>query len=343
MEFKDTLEQFLKVRKEGAFYDSSVITYRRKLDVFFKFLYIEYESIDTNYVNILSKIDDKMIIRSVEYYINTYDIKFKVTVDHYFIVVKEYFKFLLSEYKIKNENFDSFDKNIKLKNLVDKKIKDMNLNTTEQKQPITKSKFDEINSLCNKKIELFQKSGLKSPNKDKNYYNKPLTEFISAIIVKIIMLTGIKNQVIGKLIINDLDTQLNKIRINGFWIHLPDNLGKQLKKFVEIRNEIVKDPDERSLFVNKRGEGIGKYYSLMFAVLKSISGNMKAESVAKFTIMNMIKKGINSSIIQKLTTFGNDTYLHCQELINEEKKYDLKSKNRYLDSKIRGLDFFDEL
>lgn len=40
-------------RNEGDFYDSSVITYRRKIDVFFEFLIDECGANDNNYKEIL--------------------------------------------------------------------------------------------------------------------------------------------------------------------------------------------------------------------------------------------------------------------------------------------------
>lgn len=346
IKFTDTLETFLSERKEGKFYDSSIITYRRKLEVFFEYLHIKCGINDSNYEDLLRGLANERIIKSIEYYVNEYDIKFKITVDSYFVVIKCYFDFLSSKYKIKNENFDSTQKFSELKKLVEKRIKEMKLNMSKQKMPIMKTSFDDLNKYCNQKIDMLSKEELiKNQIIDSESYNKPLVEFISAIITKIVMLTGVKNQVIGELMLKDLDTELNRIKINNYWIHLPDKLGLQLRKYLGIRNEIIKDKSNESpLFINKKGESVKKRYDFMFEVMKPIIGNKQAESVAKFTIMNMIKKGINSSIIQELTSFGIDTYLHCQELVDEEKnKQDLRSKIRYLDSKIRDMEIFDEL
>lgn len=346
MELKKTIENFLIERREGNFYDSSIVTYKRKLEVFFEFLYLKCGISDDNFQELLRGIGEEKIINSIEYYVYEYDIKFKVTVENFFTVIKGYFDFISSKYNIKNDNFDSTQKYSNLKLLVDRKIGELGLNTSRQKPPITKVVFNTLNKYCNEKIDVLSKYELINCQlQDENNYNKPLVEFISAIATKLVMLTGIKNQVIGKIAIKDLCLSLNKIRINSYWIHLPDRLGMQFRKYMDVRSEIAKDKsEEAALFINKQGYPINNEYRIMFEVLVSVVGDRKAECVSKYTIMNMIRKGINSTIIQEFTSFGSDTFLHCQELVNEEKsKEDLRSKSRYIDSKIRSLESFDEL
>ncbi len=346
MTLQETMKSFLKERRDGKFYDSSLVTYKRKLEVFFEFLSVKCGINNNNFEDILRGIGNDKIINSIHYYVKEYDVKFKVTVDNYFTVMKCYFDFISGKFDIRNENFDSTQRFIELKSLVDTKIKELKLDLSRQKSPIIDNVFDNLNEYCNDKIDSLSKDEIiKDQLIDSNDYNKPLVQFISAIIVKIVMLTGVKNQVIGKILYKDFDKDLNRLKINNFWIHLPDNLGIQLKKYILVRDSIVtSDSPSYPLFVNKQGVALDTDYNFMFETLKPIIGSKKAECVAKFTIMNMIRKGINSSIIQEFTSFGIDTYLHCQELVNEEKaKEDQKSKSRYLDSKIRSMDIFDKL
>jgi len=342
----DTIVSFLSERNEGKFYDSSVTTYKRKLEVFFEYLINKCGLNDSNYEDMLRGMANDRIVKSIEYYVDEYNIKFKVTAELFFIVIKCYFDFISTKYSLKNENFDSNQKYKKLKDLVDNRIKEFKLDNSKQKSPIVREVFDKLNKLCNKKINTLNKDDLiKNQLVNEDSYNKPLGNFISSIIVKTIMLTGIKNQVVSRILLKDLDTTLNRLKINNYWIHLPNELGMQFKKYLDIRNDIVKDKSlEYPLFINKQGLPIGNDYTFMFEAIKLVVGNKKAECVSKFTIINMIKKGINSSIILEFTSFGLDTYLHCQELVNEEKsKEDLESKSRYLDSKIRSMEIFDKL
>lgn len=300
---------------------------------------------DNNYQDILRGIGNDKILSSIDYYVTEYNIKFKVTADNYFTVIKCYFDFISEKFNVKNENFDSIQKFNELKDLVNLKIKQLGLDSSDQKSPIMNSLFEKLNAYCNEKIDtLTVDEIINNQIVDEDDYNKPLVSFISSIVVKLVMLSGVKNQVISRILYGDLDLNLNKIKINNFWIHLPDRLGMQFKKYDIIRSKIVKnDSVKYPLFINKKGDPLDSN-SVMFDSLKPIIGNKKAECVAKYTIMNMIRKGINSSIIQEFTSFGNDTFLHCQELVNEEKaNEDQKSKNRYLDAKIRSIDNFDLL
>jgi hypothetical protein len=346
MTFLETKELFLLNWKEGDFYDSSITTYRRKIDVFFEFLINNCGVNDNNYREILRGIGNDKIVQSSVYYVKEYDIKFKVTVESFFTVIKCYFDFISKNYELRNENFDSTLKYEDLKKEIQLTIDKMNLNKSEQKSPIISNSLNKVIKYCDEKINLLSIKELIGNQKvNPKSYNKPLAEFISGIITKIVILTAIKNQVISTLKISDYNKDLNSIKINNFWLHIPDTLGIQMKKYLSVWNELVIEKSDNSpLFINKQGEAINNNYNLMFEVLQSSLGNRSAESVAKYTIMELIKKGANINLIQDLTSFGFDTCLHCQELVNEEKnKEDLKSKNRYIDSKIRSLEIFDLL
>jgi hypothetical protein len=60
----------------------------------------------------------------------------------------------------------------------------------------------------------------------------------------------------------------------------------------------------------------------------------------KYGIIQMIKRGINQSVIIEFTGNQDDIYRDCQNEVNEEK---FEARNRYLDSKLRGIDSFDIL
>lgn len=340
MKLYDTLDLLLEDKKEGKFYDSSVVTYKRKLEVFIEFLRRRCSANDNNYQDLLRGLSQERIIESIQYYVSEYGINFKVTVDCYFSAIKSFFKFLSDRFNIINQNFDSNQKLDELKSNVIKKEKELKLNTTHQKPPIIRSVYNELNNHCNSIISHFDTFNIQSELADK----RELTEYLSAIVVKVVMFTGVKNQVINRIAYEDFNESLNKIRINNLWIHLPDNLSTQLKRYLKIREIIVDNTSPRyPLFINKNGVPFATDYNSMFKIIEQVIGSRKAESIAKYTIMEMIKNGISFSLILEMTSFGIDTCLHCEELINEEKKEDLANRNRLLDSKLRGTDTFDML
>lgn len=346
MNYIETKELFLARWKEGYFYDSSVITYRRKLDVFFEFLTNRCGVSDNNYVEVLRGISSDKIIKSIKYYVNEYNIKFKITVDNYFTAIKCYFDFISKELKISNNNFDSTLNYENLKKDVNGLINSLDLNETDLKYPIADKTFRELVCYCDAKMNEFSVSDIvANQEREPDKYNSLLVRFTSAIMTKIVMLTGIKNKVISTISIKDYDKELNKLKINNFWIHIPDNLGMQMKKYIYIRDRLTKNnPNEKRLFVDKRGEGHTNKYSDMFIVISDVIGNKVVESVAKYTIVELIKRDTSINVIRELTSFGETTIKHCMELVNDgKKKKDFNSQNRYLDSKIRSLEIFDLL
>ncbi|MFO1443298.1 hypothetical protein KDN24_08755 [Bacillus sp. Bva_UNVM-123] len=343
MSFFDTKELFLSCRTDSDFYDSSLATYKRKIEVFFEFLTADYGVNENNYKEVLRGIDNIAITKSIEFYVKKYSISFKNTIDLYISAIKSYFEFLNKNLDIRNDNFDSAISFSAIKNSIDNKIIELGLETTELKSPITEQAFTKILNRCDGILNTYTLYFLLE-NRGKSKKN-PVQIFTSAIVTKLVMLTGIKNQVIDTIKLKDYDSELNIITINNFSIHLPNGLGKQMKLYLELRNCIVDNNDENyPLFVKKDGTSIGIAYEYIFKILKDTLGSASAECVAKYTIMQMIKKGMNLYLIKMLTKFGIESCLHCQELVNDEKtNEDITSQNRYIDSKIRSMDVFDLL
>lgn len=346
MSFFEIKEDFLSNINEENFYDSSRVTYSRKINVFYEYLSEKCGVTDINYKEILSAIGEDKLLDSIEFYVTENNIKFKITVENYFTVIKSYFDFISKKYGLNNKYFDSTTKYSNLKDKVDKKIKSLKLEESKQKSPITKNACYKIIECCNKKIKDFniENIDIKEMKKENSRY-KDFNLFVSSFITKIIILTGIKNNVINSIKLKDYKPELNIITINGFDIHLPNKLGVQIKKYISVRDQISSNKDvDDPFFINKQGCGIGTNYNFAFAILKDLLNSNSAESVAKYTIIQFINKGININLVKELTGFGDDTFMHCQEIVNEEKnKEDIVAKNRYIDSKIRSLEVFDIL
>lgn len=344
MNFNNTKEQFLDNCTDGDFYNSSLATYNRKVEVFFEFLTKYYGVNDNNYKEMLRGIDNIAILKSIEFYVEKYGISFRSTIHLYVSVITSYFNFLNNELNIRNENFDRRSNYSEIKKSVEEKIIELGLVETKgHKSPIVEHAFMKLLNNCDEILNTYDmKYMLENKRNGKNY---PVQIFTSAIVTKLIMLTGIKNQVLNTIKLKDYNSELNFITINNFSIHLPNGLGKQMRLYVELRNSIVKNEDtEYQLFIKSDGTSIGSSYEYAFKLLQDTVGNSSAACVAKYTIMQMIKKGTNLYFIKMLTKFGIDSCLQCQELVNDEKSNeDMTSQNRYIDSKIRSMDIFDLL
>lgn len=340
----DIKNEFIKNIKEGNYYDSSSVIYARKINVFYEYLEKRCGVKDENYKEVLVALGKEKILDSIEFYISENNIKFRITVENYLTVIKAFFDYISREYNLKNKSFDSLERYSSIRDAVNKKMIEMDLKGKKDKAPISENICKDLIKCCDENINNFNIDSMDiNKMKKENSKTKAFNYFVSGIITKIVILTGIKNNVINVIKIDDYDSTLNTLIINGFKIHLPDNLGNQMKKYISVRKKILSNGKEtNTLFINKRGEEIGIDYGFAFSILKEIMDSNSAESVAKYTIIQFIKKGININLAQQLTGFGDDTFLQCQEIVNEEKNGENDiAKIRYIDSKIRSLPIYD--
>lgn len=65
------------------------------------------------------------------------------------------------------------------------------------------------------------------------------SNYISSLIVKLVLLYGLQNDVIRKLEIDNYNAQLNTLAINRYRVRLPDSLALQMKKYKVIRERFL--------------------------------------------------------------------------------------------------------
>lgn len=330
-------EEFINSTKEG-----SKVNYSRKIQVFTDYLTERCSVNEYNSKETLRGIGTDKILESIEYYVENYGIAFKSTVDNYVTVIKSYFSFIAKKYSIHNDNFDSNAKVSILDDLISDKIEQLKLNKTKMKEPISDDEFLLLLNSCDDCIEKFRLDDYSNNSK----YNGDASTFISAIIMKLVMYTGIKNDVISTIKRSHYNYNLNQMKINGFWIDLPSRLAMDFKKYSKLRDMIITqkgivDKDDCQFFINSKGDFMsnvksGEIYKIMSQELSTTEG----EALCKNVIMKYIEAGINIIEIMNLTTFSIKTCQHCKELLNE--KLD-KNRNRYINTKLRGSMLYEIL
>ncbi|WP_218832074.1 hypothetical protein, partial [Paenibacillus campinasensis] len=137
MKLKETFNSFLETETEGKYFESSTVTYRRKLEVFCEYLIVIGNLSDNNWEDILRGMNEKKFADSAIYYIENYNIQFYSTLDNYFSVIYSYFRYIRDFLGISNNTIDSEEKLKSLKKLIHAKTKDYNLITKKQKSPIS--------------------------------------------------------------------------------------------------------------------------------------------------------------------------------------------------------------
>lgn len=339
MNLKDVIEDFLdKQRKENG--EATARTYKRKIDSFYEYLTLELKADYANYMKILADLSLEDLLRSVEYYVQAGNIKSRSTVDIFYAVLGNFYKYLNDKYGLKNEYFQKIDKMNNLKIEFENKIRELGLKDSEQQIPIDNHMAKKVLRFCDDTIDSIQITEVLE--KKRGIYSN----YISAIIVKLVLLYGLKNDTIRSIKIEDYDEPLNSLIINNYRIKLPDKLAIQMKQYKKVRKMYLDQFNITSVKLFFDDVNIDKRLdnTKMFVVLNSTMGNTQAGSVAKYAIKQMLINGIPVHIVREFTGYKMDVINHCQDLIDEERGVILiKDKCRILDSAIRMSDLFDDM
>lgn len=336
MTFEKLIEQFIHfVEKEKN--GQTFVTYRRKIYVFYEYVVLELQAKDVNYQSILTGMREKELLDSLEYYVKNYDVKYATTAQNYVSVLTVFYQYIYDEFGWENKLFENKSENAELKLAYENKIKELKLNLKEQVQPLTDNEAEQLLNACNQKLSIKNEEEIIN-----GYYNGVFANYISSLACKIILLYGTKNNVINELKLIDYCEELNKMKINGFWVHLPDQLSLQMQRYLKVREKLIEKPDDDRLFVDIAKEKEKLDYGKMFNILKEVVGHNKGMAVAKYSIMQMIRSGVPSHVIKEFTGYANDVYNHCLELVDEQDGIMMmREKSKLLDATFRKTNFYD--
>jgi integrase len=180
------------------------------------------------------------------------------------------------------------------------------------------------------------------------------------VMIKLLFFLGLKYSRLASLKLTDFYADNNTLKViydekndKYYTVHLPNMLSKQLRQLIKLRHE--KNFDSSLLFVNRNGNEIdNSFLNHFLSILRCAyieskpieedyikdKNHFTPTGLIKYAIIQMIRRGINQSVIIDFTGNQEDIYRDCQNEVNEEK---IESRNRYLDSKLRGIDSFDVL
>lgn len=272
-------------------------------------------------------------MESVEYYVKKNGIKYISTTDIYISTVKSFFYYIAHEYNWINIFFEKKKYSKEFSDKYRNKTKELKLNTVKQVGPLREDEARKLIAVCDRRLENVKITDLMN-----GMNNGVFSGYISALISKIVLFYGLSNKSIVNLRYRDYDDMYRKITINGFQVHLPDLLGKQLHEYTELRKEFLKSHEENELlFIDFANPNKFKMDNTkMFFVLREVIGTNQATALAKFAIIQMIRANIPANLIMEFTGYKKDIYTHCQEIVDEEKGIILKDeKNKVLDLALR--------
>lgn len=306
-----------------------------------KYLSDKKKLIDEDIKVYFQGIRSEELIKSVDYYIDINSVTSYGAVNRYVSCLKEYFLFLVQNEYLKNDELiGEFAYKTSSKKSYRYKVNEFIKNNPKIIETQGFDSFEEVEDLIHYCDEVME---------NEYYYSKVLesqmyfNKYRSALIIKLILLTGVLYRTLITIKRFDLDLKHNTITINDLTIHLPNRFLDQMEKYLEIRHEIIErntNGECDSLFIEFDSSPISDKDSTTINFLRDISGRGDLNGIIKYAIINMIRKGINQSIIVKFTGVGDKIYSDCQSKVNRE--MDLNA-SRYLDSKIRSIKIFDML
>lgn len=322
MNFKESLEEFLVSKKIDHSKRSG--SYEKDLKVFQKFL----ESKDVNDKNIkefMKGIDVDTIAKSINFYIEKNDIKKISTVQRYISAIKEFLLFLFSENIISN---DAFLRNLSLPAYKEDSFRSkLNRILVENNKLFNSISYDAFDELQIKDLlaecDLILNNGFKVIQK-----RKEMNMYISALIIKFIIFTGMPYREIPKLNINIYQEFDRSIKINNIVIEIPEKMIGQINDYIIFRKEKA---NGEQFFIDSNGVPIPFKTAQVAYWLKVLCGRRDITGLTKYGIKNMIDANINIILIQKFSKVGNDIIQSClEEYLEENEQILIKDFNAKL-------------
>ncbi len=320
----------------NEFEQLNVPTYISRIRSLQNFLSEEKQINDASYRTYLKAMTFDEILEALNYFVKNNNIRKRSVGLHYSEMIKKFFNFLSIKgientdlfSMIGKSGIDSFDS--KIKNYIDKELK---LLVPEPNESLDN---DEIGILIDKSNEVIRESLLNEESLFLNKKSVGFGKYTAAICVKVMIFSGISWDCIKKIELSAVNTELNVIEINGFLLHMPMELSKQMREYIRIRNAIK--TESTKLFIKSSGKELSGTCNLD-SILKVID-RKDTRGIIKYTVINMIKANIGQHLIMELTEVGDTVYNYCLEVVNGNGR---NEKTRIVDSKLRSISTFDLL
>lgn len=243
MGIDEIFDEFISQNKDA--YDSKIKSFR-------EFLKTEKNINDSSYETYLKGMNFNEIIESLHYFIEHNKIHKRSVAFHYSETIKKFFNYLRDKGIDNKELFSSLG--INGDDSFDKRIKDNILATKQLLKEETNDPFDEddIRTIIMHADNIIKDS---IKNKDLLFKNSKKINFnklVAALCVKVMIFTGMNWNNVKSLLIENINTELNTITVNGITLHMPNTLSLQFRHYIDIRKNM--EVTSKSLFIKMNTE-----------------------------------------------------------------------------------------
>lgn len=326
MNFRESVQEFIIAKQEALV---QVQGYEKDLLIFWKFLESKKVSEET-WNHVLGGANTDLILESLKYYIDFSKVTSRATANRFISAFAEYFQYANEHKHFSNkELFEEIHAPIysdrsfraRINTWIAKHLKDK-----EDSTIFTETEIQRLIENCNDTLSV--------KPEDNEYFDK---KFVPALIIKLIILTGIKYKIVPKIKIDEINLRYGTITINNYEVHLPHRLIDQFELYISLRAE---NPISKYLFIKSNGDQLPDITGNTAAFLGSLMSRTDIQGIIRFVIVQMIIKGIPIDIISEFTGVGNTIINDCLQIINKDL---FAERNILLDSRIRELNTYKSL
>lgn len=318
----ETVDSFINVNYSHINPDEDGV-YRPKIKSFYKYLVNEL-NIPDNHEGVykLKHLCPYEIFNSMNFFIRNSEkkknIKKIATLDIYFTVIREYFKFLQKERIVNPEiilEISNWESDIHKRNKLVNDIAVKNgLIKKEEKEPFTPAEVCSLLTKCYDNIKLIDKSKLFNTKKDIGY-----TQYIASLILILIYETGIKYRVLSSLNVENVNIKEKYIQILNYNIPLSENFIQLLEDYLEFRNSMLSD--SKNLFIPSSKSASPLSNEFVVNILRTTLQKFDTTGLAKARIIQLMELGIPSIFIKEWTSFTDVVIEDCKRYITNADNY----------------------
>lgn len=297
-------------------------------------IFMEYikETFDASIIEDIhfSLLDENDFISSLKYYIADRQVTAKTTASAFWGNLKKLYETLNKDYNITNDCFVNGNFLPSLETTA--KTVCSVLNDTVDKDVVIDEDFnklvEKINDFNNSYSYDIVINGLDDYWENNNFKSEGLTIFrnlYSICAIQFVIEYGLKNNIVRDIKIDDLDIENATFNRNGYILPIPSKLLLNLKRYINVRSYIISKSNvaQDFLFINFDGLPFTSqaYSAKLFSVLKDLFNNIKAESFARKTLIEMVKKGFSAELIAQLTDYKGTSYTQVCNIVNSNQEY----------------------
>ena len=303
-EFKIFLSNYIE--------NSQKIMDKPKASFFLDYLRSTYGRKSLETPDAFSAIDKDVLLNSIEAYIND-KWPVKGVAEDYRRTIIELCEAVCKEYDIENAFLESASEQKDFYEITKDWFE--HLKQSESRECMSSEEVEKIDEA----IRLFFNTAnledqIRKSIENKKIQNNYYRQLVSAISVKLVQKYALANATIPNLKITDLNIEERTLVVNGFKLHLSDELIPYLKLYLKSREWVVKATDSNTdkLFITKNGTAYltKTGYSQndkLFALMQDTLGHKEATGLQYRTIVELVSRGANINLLSQLTGVNKET------------------------------------